>query len=115
MQTADLQKKFKETLVKKALALNGFKADKWLSSILCVLIILHIYPNKVYFMSIVYSKCNNPYVINSMNKYEIIGVIDEGAYGVVMKAINKVTKEVVAIKRFKDDDENEVVYKNIQR
>lgn len=39
-----------------------------------------------------------------MNKYEIIGVIDEGAYGVVMKGINKVTKEVVAIKRFKDND-----------
>ena len=50
-----------------------------------------------------------------MNKYEIIGVIDEGAYGVVMKAVNKATKEIVAIKRFKDDDENEVVYKNIQR
>ena len=50
-----------------------------------------------------------------MNKYEIIGVIDEGAYGVVMKAQNKVTKQLVAIKRFKDSDEDHTVYRNIQR
>ena len=50
-----------------------------------------------------------------MNKYEIIGVIDEGAYGLVIKALNKVTNEVVAIKRFKDTDEDQGVYKNIQR
>lgn len=37
-----------------------------------------------------------------MNKYEIVGVVGEGAYGVVLKCRNRETSEVVAIKKFKE-------------
>lgn len=36
-----------------------------------------------------------------MNKYEVLGVIGEGAYGVVLKCHNKETNETVAIKSSK--------------
>jgi len=36
-----------------------------------------------------------------MNSYEILGKLGEGAYGVVLKCRHKVTKDVVAIKKFK--------------
>lgn len=44
-----------------------------------------------------------------MNKYELLGVVGEGAYGIVLKCRNKDTGETVAIKKFKeaeDDEEN---------
>lgn len=40
----------------------------------------------------------------SMNKYEVISVVGEGAYGVVLKCKNKETGELVAIKKFKESD-----------
>ncbi|DBA03440.1 TPA: hypothetical protein N0F65_002848, partial [Lagenidium giganteum] len=43
----------------------------------------------------------------SMNKYEVLGVIGEGAYGVVLKCRNKETNEVVAIKKFKENEEDD--------
>jgi serine/threonine protein kinase len=39
-----------------------------------------------------------------MNKYEVISVVGEGAYGVVLKCRNKETGELVAIKKFKESD-----------
>ena len=36
-----------------------------------------------------------------MNKYEVVGVVGEGAYGVVLKCRNKETGDVVAVKKFK--------------
>lgn len=39
-----------------------------------------------------------------MNKYEVIGVVGEGAYGVVLKCRNKHTNEVVAVKKYKESD-----------
>jgi len=59
-----------------------------------------------------------------MNKYEILGVVGEGAYGVVLKCKNKENKEIrkinlklinlsVAIKKFKETEDDEVVRKNI--
>lgn len=39
-----------------------------------------------------------------MNKYEVLGVVGEGAYGVVLKCRNKETNEVVAVKKFKESD-----------
>lgn len=42
-----------------------------------------------------------------MNKYEVIGIVGEGAYGVVMKCRHKETNDIVAIKKFKDGEENE--------
>ncbi|KAG7391261.1 hypothetical protein PHYPSEUDO_005210 [Phytophthora pseudosyringae] len=42
-----------------------------------------------------------------MNKYEVLGVIGEGAYGVVLKCHNKETNETVAIKKFKENEEED--------
>jgi serine/threonine protein kinase len=39
-----------------------------------------------------------------MNKYEVLSVVGEGAYGVVLKCRNRETGEIVAIKKFKDSD-----------
>lgn len=39
-----------------------------------------------------------------MNKYEIISIVGEGAYGVVLKCRNKETGEIVAVKKFKESD-----------
>jgi len=50
-----------------------------------------------------------------MNKYDILGVVGEGAYGVVLKCKNKETGEVVAIKKFKESDDDEMVKKNTLR
>ena len=67
-----------------------------------------------------------------MNKYEIIGIVGEGAYGIVYKAKNKDTGEfgkyrkmrlyihlfyslLVAIKKFKESDEDEQVRKTALR
>ena len=60
-----------------------------------------------------------------MNKYEIIGIVGEGAYGVVYKAKHKETAEfgnlylrliqIVAIKKFKESDEDEIAKKTIMR
>eukprot|EP00794_Sanderia_malayensis_P007546 gene7546-8383_t len=50
-----------------------------------------------------------------MNKYEVLGVVGEGAYGVVMKCRHKETNETVAIKKFKDSEENEEVKRTTLR
>lgn len=50
-----------------------------------------------------------------MNKYEVIKTIGEGAYGVVLQCRNKETGELVAIKRFKESDEDELVRKTTLR
>jgi cyclin-dependent kinase-like len=50
-----------------------------------------------------------------MNKYEVLGVVGEGAYGIVMKCRNKVTEEIVAVKKFKDSEEDENVKKTTLR
>eukprot|EP00930_Biecheleria_cincta_P098969 TRINITY_DN90621_c0_g1_i1.p1 TRINITY_DN90621_c0_g1~~TRINITY_DN90621_c0_g1_i1.p1 ORF type:complete len:1085 (+),score=176.60 TRINITY_DN90621_c0_g1_i1:177-3431(+) len=50
-----------------------------------------------------------------MNKYDVLGVVGEGAYGVVLKCKNKDTNEVVAIKKFKESEEDEVVKKTTLR
>jgi cyclin-dependent kinase-like len=39
-----------------------------------------------------------------MNKYEVLGVVGEGAYGVVLKCRNKESGEIQAIKKFKVND-----------
>ena len=50
-----------------------------------------------------------------MNKYEVLGVVGEGAYGVVLKCRNKETQSVVAIKKFKESEEDDVVRKTTMR
>lgn len=57
-----------------------------------------------------------------MQKYEVLGVIGEGAYGVVLKCKNKESGEViifsnqiVAIKKFKGSEDDEGIKKTILR
>jgi cyclin-dependent kinase-like len=50
-----------------------------------------------------------------MNKYEIIGIVGEGAYGVVYKAKCKESGDFVAIKKFKEPEEDEIAKKTIVR
>uniref|UniRef100_A0A674PFP1 Cyclin-dependent kinase-like 5 n=1 Tax=Takifugu rubripes TaxID=31033 RepID=A0A674PFP1_TAKRU len=51
----------------------------------------------------------NPNIGDVMNKFEVLGIVGEGAYGVVLKCRHKETNEIVAIKKFKDSEENEEV------
>ena len=41
-----------------------------------------------------------------MQKYDIMGMIGEGAYGVVLKCKCNDNREVVAIKKFKESEED---------
>ena len=50
-----------------------------------------------------------------MNQYEIIGMIGEGTYGVVLKARRIDTGRVVAIKKFKEGEDDEQVKKTALR
>jgi len=50
-----------------------------------------------------------------MNKYEVLGVVGEGAYGVVLKCRNKENRNVVAIKKFKESEDDDVVRKTTMR
>ena len=50
-----------------------------------------------------------------MNKYEILGTVGEGAYGVVLKCRNKHSGEIVAIKKFKESEEDAAVRKTTVR
>ncbi|RHY93716.1 hypothetical protein DYB35_001172 [Aphanomyces astaci] len=52
---------------------------------------------------------------SSMNKYEVLGIVGEGAYGVVLKCRNKENGEVVAIKKFKESEDDEIVRKTTLR
>ena len=49
------------------------------------------------------------------SQYEVIGVVGEGAYGIVMKCRNKETGEIVAIKKFKDNEEELIIQKSMLR
>ncbi|MCQ2820818.1 MAG: CDKL family serine/threonine-protein kinase [archaeon] len=48
------------------------------------------------------------------NKYEVLGVVGEGAYGIVYKCKNRQNGEFVAIKKFKESDD-EIVKKTMKR
>ena len=50
-----------------------------------------------------------------MNKYEVLGIVGEGAYGVVMKCRHKESNDIVAIKKFKDSEESEDVKRTTLR
>jgi serine/threonine protein kinase len=50
-----------------------------------------------------------------MSNYEVIRVIDEGAYGIVSQAVNKETGQIVAIKEFKEDYDDPVVKAALER
>lgn len=46
-----------------------------------------------------------------MEKYEQLGVVGEGSYGVVMKCKHKETGQLVAIKKFLETEEDATVKK----
>jgi cyclin-dependent kinase-like len=50
-----------------------------------------------------------------MNKYEVLGAVGEGAYGVVLQCRNKESGEIVAIKKFKESDDDEGLLKTTLR
>ena len=50
-----------------------------------------------------------------MENYENLGTIGEGTYGVVLKCRHKETGQIVAIKKFKESDEDEQVRKTALR
>ncbi|KIY97072.1 cyclin-dependent kinase-like protein [Monoraphidium neglectum] len=50
-----------------------------------------------------------------MQKYEVIDACGSGAYGMVFKAVNSATGEQVAIKKFKESDDDEIVRKTTLR
>lgn len=50
-----------------------------------------------------------------MEAYELLGTIGEGTYGVVLKARHRETMRIVAIKKFKESDEDEQVRKTALR
>ena len=50
-----------------------------------------------------------------MNKYEVQGIVGEGVYGIVLKWRNKETGEIVAIKKFKESDDDEGIRKTTIR
>jgi len=50
-----------------------------------------------------------------MNKYEVLGIVGEGAYGVVMKCRHKESNDIVAIKKFKDSEDSEDVKRTTLR
>ena len=52
---------------------------------------------------------------HTMNKYEVLGIVGEGAYGVVLKCRNKDNNEFVAIKKFKESEDDEIVRKTTLR
>ena len=46
-----------------------------------------------------------------MDKYENLGMIGEGSYGMVMKCRHKESKQLVAIKKFLETEEDKMVKK----
>lgn len=50
-----------------------------------------------------------------MQKYEILSAIGEGAYGVVLKCKDVQSNTFVAIKKFKDADDDELTKKTTMR
>ncbi|XP_077773697.1 cyclin-dependent kinase-like 2 isoform X2 [Podarcis muralis] len=50
-----------------------------------------------------------------MEKYEILGLVGEGSYGMVMKCRNKETGRVVAVKKFLESEDDKMVKKIAMR
>lgn len=50
-----------------------------------------------------------------MDKYDNLGPVGEGSYGMVLKCRHKETKQLVAVKKFLDSDEDRMVKKIAMR
>ena len=51
----------------------------------------------------------------SAKKYQILNVIGEGAYGIVMKCRKRSNGVLVAVKKFKPSDDTELLVKTANR
>lgn len=49
--------------------------------------------------------------IYSMEKYENLGLVGEGSYGMVMKCRHKESSQIVAIKKFIESEDDKMVKK----
>ena len=47
-------------------------------------------------------------------KYKVLNIVGEGSYGIVYKCQNKETKEILALKKFKETSDEQVI-KTMQR
>lgn len=57
------------------------------------------------------SAWKQPDIIYSMEKYENLGLVGEGSYGMVMKCRHKETNQIVAIKKFLESEDDKMVKK----
>lgn len=57
------------------------------------------------------SAWKQPDIIYSMEKYENLGLVGEGTYGMVMKCRHKETNQIVAIKKFLESEDDKMVKK----
>ncbi|KAG3223672.1 Cyclin-dependent kinase-like 2 [Phytophthora cactorum] len=62
-----------------------------------------------------YEREGTPRWLGRMENYESLGTIGEGTYGVVLKCRHKATGQIVAIKKFKESDDDEQVKKTALR
>lgn len=56
---------------------------------------------KIKYKKLYLLKLTKASLYENMNKYEVLGVVGEGAYGVVLRCRNKDSGEILAIKKFK--------------
>ena len=54
-------------------------------------------------------------VVRTMEKYENLGLVGEGSYGMVLKCKHKETGQVVAIKKFLESEDDKMVKKIAMR
>lgn len=47
----------------------------------------------------------------AMEKYQVLGLVGEGSYGVVTKCRNKESGQIVAVKKFLESEDDAVVRK----
>lgn len=81
-------------------------------------VLLFIERNLIEIRSFIYSSLNDIFycqVIQVMEKYENLGLVGEGSYGMVMKCRHKETGQLVAIKKFLESEDDRMVKKIAMR
>lgn len=59
--------------------------------------------------------CQSWWVVTGMEKYENLGIVGEGSYGMVLKCRHRQSGQLVAIKKFLETKEDGVVKKIAMR
>ena len=55
------------------------------------------------------------FVLDEMEKYENLGLVGEGSYGMVLKCKHKETGQIVAVKKFLESEDDKMVKKIAMR